>query len=39
MRKSVAGRDQDLIFKIMNYPFLTQILPLNFKENAEKMMW
>ena len=43
MRKSVAGhvtkRDQNLIFKIMNYRFLTQVLRLNFKENVEKMMW
>ena len=33
------SRDQNLIFKIMNYRFLTQILYLNFKENVEKMMW
>ena len=35
---TVAGH-QNLIFKIMNYRFLTQLLPLKFKENVEKMMW
>ena len=33
------SHDQNLIFKIMNYRFLTQILRLNFKENVEKMIW
>ena len=33
------SRDQNLIFNIMNYRFLTQILHLNFKENVEKMIW
>jgi len=32
-------RDQNLIDKIMNYRFLTQIEHLNFMENVEKMMW
>ena len=36
---SIWSRDQNLIFKIMNYHFLTQILHLNFNENVEKMMW
>ena len=31
--------DKNLIFKIMNYRILTQILHLNLKENVEKMMW
>ena len=33
------SRDQNLIFKIMNYRFLTHILHLNFMENIENMMW
>jgi len=28
-----------LIFKIMNYRFLTQILHFNFKENVEELIW
>ena len=40
MRKSGSwSRDQNLIFKIMNYGFLTQIFHLNVKENVEKMTW
>ena len=34
------SRDQNMIFKIMNYlTFWTQILHLNFKESVDKMMW
>ena len=38
-RVRIWARDQNLIIKIMNYRFLIQILPLNFKENVQKMMW